>query len=553
MVKRKSFPDVDKVLSKIEHSRDAANRIVIPLEIIPPPRTDVAFPEEGNATDVRGFNFGPWYGEGIDEVVYLCQRQVERFLETHDGDRSIATVVGYCRSGLNAFFDYLVMLSRAYERSININDIDRSIIDGFIDFLDDGEAATSSQRKRYDSVKAVLLALGKRGVLSIQPSGDNATFPRNPYGNRSRSGKGERPLPLAQRKAFTAAIKTAVMPLFEEDAELTGELLAFALLVIALHTGRNTTPLLTLDTNCLRAHPKKGHRFLVLYKRRGHRTQKVPVRKPKTEEASPSVYPTVARLIERIIVLTAPLRAAARTHLSHRLWIYRSQSTNVGQVTALNSSSLASAAKKIVERYKLVDNDGRPMRINVSRLRKTFVNRINDILDGNIQGTAEAAGNTPRVTGTHYLRPSEDAARNWRFMGLALTSELLSATLGATEKTPAGRCTDNKRGQFAPKKEDAVCMNFLDCLRCRNYVVTADDLYRLFSFYFRLYAERRRMSIRKWEKSYRHIIRIIDRDVIAAGLQRKVFKRNEVDEARTRAEVDPHPFWKNTDIFGGEP
>jgi hypothetical protein len=96
-------------------------------------------------------------------------------------------------------------------------------------------------------------------------------------------------------------------------------------------------------------------------------------------------------------------------------------------------------------------------------------------------------------------------------------------------------------------------MNFLDCLRCRNYVVTADDLYRLFSFYFRLYAERRRMSIRKWEKSYRHIIRIIDRDVIAAGLQRKVFKRNEVDEARTRAEVDPHPFWKNTTIFGGEP
>jgi len=137
-------------------------------------------------------------------------------------------------------------------------------------------------------------------------------------------------------------------------------------------------------------------------------------------------------------------------------------------------------------------------------------------------------------------------------MGLALTSELLTATLGATEKTPAGRCTDNKNGQFAPKKEDAVCMNFLDCLRCRNYVVTADDLYRLFSFYFRLYAERNRIGKSKWEKNFRHIIRIIDRDVIEAGLRRKVFKKKEVDIAREHARVDPHPFWKNTSIFEDE-
>ena len=550
MVTRKSFPDVEKTLSSIEFARDAKKRTAIPLIAAPPAKTKIDFPEAGNATDVRGFDFGPYYGKGIDEIAYLCQRQVERFLETHDGDRSIATIVGYCRGGLNAFLDYLVLQSSAYRRHIRAADIDRALIDGFLAFLNDGEAAISSQKKRYNSVKAVLLALAKRGAFLLTASGDQATFPRNPFGRGSLAGKGERPLSLAERKAFTAAVKTAVMPLLQDGADLTGELLAFALLVVALHTGRNTTPLLTLTTDCLRAHPKKGHRFLVVYKRRGHRTAKVPVRKPNTMEAAPSVYPTVVRLIERVIELTAPFRSTARAHLSDRLWIYRSQTINAGQVTALNASSIAFAAKKLVLQYKLVDNDGAPLRINVSRLRKTFINRINDILDGDIKGTAEAAGNSPRVTGTHYLRPGTDAARNWRFMGLTLTTELLTATLGATEKTPAGRCTDSKHGQFAPKMDNAVCMNFLDCVRCRNYVVTADDLYRLFSFYFRIYAERSRMSIPKWNKSYRHIIRIIDRDVVAAGLERKVFKAKEIEEASQRARVDPHPFWKNTSIFG---
>ena len=38
------------------------------------------------------------------------------------------------------------------------------------------------------------------------------------------------------------AVKTAVQPLFTDDSEPSGPLLAYALLVVALHTGRNTTP-----------------------------------------------------------------------------------------------------------------------------------------------------------------------------------------------------------------------------------------------------------------------------------------------------------------------
>ena len=162
---------------------------------------------------------------------------------------------------------------------------------------------------------------------------------------------------------------------------------------------------------------------------------------------------------------------------------------------------------------------------------------------------ARAAGNTPQVLANHYLRPGENARTNWRFLGKMLVQELTTATLGATEKTPNGRCTDNRQGQYAPKRDGATCMNFLNCLRCRNYVVTGDDLYRLFSFYWRVYAERSRMEIRKWDKHYRHIIRLIDRDVIAAGIKRKVFRQAEVDVARERARTEPHPYWSTQGLL----
>ncbi len=80
-------------------------------------------------------------------------------------------------------------------------------------------------------------------------------------------------------------------------------------------------------------------------------------------------------------------------------------------------------------------------------------------------------------------------------------------------------------------------------------MVTGDDLYRLFSFFWRIFQERNRMDKRKWEKHYRHIARLIDRDVIEVGITKKKFRQTEVDAARERARTDPHPYWKTQGIF----
>jgi hypothetical protein len=551
MGKRKQFTKIDSTLTRIEHSRDTTGRVVM-LEVIPPANTEVVFPKPGIAWARERFDFGRWYGVGIDVITYVCQRQIERFLATHDGDRATATVCSYCENGLVYFLPYCALVAKAQGRPLELSDINRALIGGYLRHLASTTLAYNSQRCCYKNAKSVLVALGMRGVITIVKHGDDKTFPRNPYPNSNRRSKGEKPLTTAQRKAFAQAVKSAVMPLLHEVTEPTSELLGYALLIIALHTGRNTTPLLELTTDCLRPHPKENVKLLVLYKRRGSTAQRVPVRESKTIESMPTVWTGVVRLIERIKELTLHLREEVPQALKDRLWLYRSQkssrSTKEGQVIALANGTLFVAIEKLVTKYGLKDANGKPLRLNISVLRQTFANRMFELLDGDLVATASATGNSPAIAGQHYMKPGEHAERNWKFMGNAMQDELVRGNLGATEKTPAGRCSDSKGGQFAPKN-GATCMNFLDCLRCRNYVVTGDDLYRLFSFYWLVVRERNRVDKRKWQRGYAHIVPLIDRDVVQRGLELKVFRQRQVTEARERARTNPHPFWATPDAL----
>ena len=546
MGKRKVYVRTDLSVPQVEHSLDQQGRVVMLPEAIPPTRTLVAFGR--NTTNSRSFDFAPWYGSGIDPITYACQRQIERFLARQDTALEVGTVVSYCR-GLCNFLDYLVLRATALGRELTLTDIDRGLIDGYLGHLAGMGASTTSGKGYYNSTKPVLQTLGQRGLFALIDAGDAATFPRNPFPNSNRKVKGETPLSKAQRQAFAAAVKQAVMPIWRDDVPLTSELLAYALLIVALHTGRNTTPLLEMGRDCLRAHPKDNSTFLILWKRRGHNTSKVVLRGESTNErlleSTPTIKINVERLIRHVIARTEPLRAEATDDLQAHVWLHRSRGNNGrGQVTALSDSILQYGIQKLVTDYRLTDSDGQPLRINISRLRKTFANRIFELLDGDLATTAIALGNTPQVAGRNYLLPDQDAKRNWQFMGDVMVEELLTHTIGATYKTtPMGRCGDPVNGQYAPKREGAICINFLNCLRCRHYAVTGNDLHKLFSFYFRVFAERTRMDKRRWAREYAHIPRLIDDYIVAEGLRRGVFKLAAVEAERKRARIEPHPFW----------
>ncbi|MCS8129890.1 hypothetical protein N1E91_11775 [Pseudomonas aeruginosa] len=547
MGKRKVFAETDLSIPQVNHCRDASGNVDILPDHTHHMNTKVEFGR--NATPVRSFDFARWYGTGIDTITYACQIQIERFLAGQDAVVTIATVTAYCSNGLCSFLDYCMLQATALDRDLVLADVNRDLIDGFLSYLAWKGLNAGGQRSIYTHAKSVLVALGRRKLFPLVSFGDASTFPRNPFPNQNRKTKGETALSMRARKALTLALRQATKPIWDDNATVTGELLAYALLAIALHTGRNTTPLLEMDRNCLRPHPRENTAFLVLWKRRGYNTSKVALHAESTgkriQEFAPSVRANIERLIRRVMALTQPLDTEAPKDLKGRVWLYHSRAyKSFGQVTALSDRALSAATRNLVTNYGLTDDDGEPLRLNISRLRKTFANRIFDLTDGDLIATAAALGNTTQVADQNYLAPDENARRNWRFMGEVLVEELLSRTIGATYKgTPMGHCADPIHGQYAPKRDDATCMNFINCLRCKHYAVTAEDLYKVFSFYFRILAERSRIERRRWAREFAHIPRLIDHYIVAEGIRRGIFKTAVVEAARERARTTPHPFW----------
>ena len=547
MGKRKVFTKTDISVPQVEHSHDAAGNVLILPETIDSKNTTI---ELGiNSFSIRRFDFARWYGVGIDSITYACHRQIERFLAGQEGAVTVSTVASYCINGMRHFLDHCVMRAMAFARELTLADVNRDLIDSYLGHLASLGWVTITQKSVYVQTKPVLLALGRRGIIPLVTAGDSATFPRNPFPNSNKKSKGETPLSKHELQAFTVALRQEIKSIWTDDVHLSSRLLASVLLTVALYTGRNTTPLLEMGRDCLRPHPKDNIVFLVLWKRRGYNSNKVALRATSdTElllESTQSLKINVERLIRRVIALTEPLSTEAPNHFKERVWLFRPRKgSGAGQVKALSPMTLWAAINRLVEEQALTDSNGKPLRINVSRLRKTFANRIYELTGGDLVTTAAALGNTPKVTDQHYLAPSQDVRRNWQFMGEVLVQELLTKTIGATYRaTPVGRCADPFNGQYAPKRESETCMNFMNCLRCKHYAVTADDLYKLFSFYFRVLSERSRMDKRRWAREYGHIPRLIDHYIVAEGLRRGTFKAAAVEASREQARTRPHLFW----------
>lgn len=437
----------------------------------------------------------------------------------------------------------------ALSRELIPEDINRELIDDYLRYLSTLETQKNTQRSNYTKTKTVLQALGQRGIIHITHSGDTATFPRNPFPHSNRKCKSETALSQRERRAFIAALQHAIKPLWDEKPHITGKLLSYVFLVVALHTGRNLTPLLEMCRECLQPHPKENILYLSLQKRRGYNTSKIALRAmqkvDRPVEITATVKTNVADLIKRVIELTEPLVTIAPPEIKDRVWLYKIyHNKSQGVITSIKPSMLSAVTAMLVAEYGLTNAIGEPLSINVSRLRKTFGNRIFELTDGNLMITAAALGNSPQVTDKHYLAPGEFARRNWQFMGEMLVQELISKTIGSTYKdTPIGHCSDPISGQYAPKRNGEICMNFMNCLRCQHYAVTADDLYKIFSFYFRVLAERSRMNKNLWSKNYSKIPRLIDHYIVAEGIRRGIFKPTAVEEARKLARTSPHPFW----------
>lgn len=481
-----------------------------------------------NAQNTRSYDFSKNYGQGFDAITSAVQQTIEIMLSESVVEHS--TISSYCHHGFKYFAQYLAIYTKAMNRELVLSDIGLELIENYIQHLKTSYPNGASAKQFYSSTKSILVKMQGMGWL------ERFDFPRNPFPHSNRKMKGQTAFSKAERKRVAHALKVDVNNILERNEPLNSYELTIFLLAIALRSGMNTTPLLEMTTDSIQDHPlKENRKLLVLYKRRGNATHIQSLRHSTNVENVQTVLADVAVMVQHVIDMNQPLRAENGTDL---VFCYRAiGGFNYGEITTVNNTSLRDNIEKWVIEKGLKNDNGEPLQVNISRFRKTFENRIWELSGGDPFVTAALANHSVKVSQTHYLEAPKEAEKNFNYMGKVRTQELLSNVEVIENNTPVAKCSD------IPNRTDKngntiYCTDFLSCVRCRNMVVTKEDLYRLFSFYWLIVYEREQIGAKRWSKYFAHIIRIIDRDIAPK------FDADYVATIKAEAQAKPHPAWK---------
>lgn len=508
-----------------EPSADGVNPLIILL------------PE--NSSGSRTIDLTPWLNQGIDAWVQACAGQVQAFVQGKSA--AVSTVVSYWHNGVRHFFDHLVA-TRGPTAPVLLKPQD---IRRYLAWLSEQGWSFSSQKTVYNNTKSVLTAFVRRQVIPKQED----LFRANPFPGSNSQSKGQSPLSNTERQPLATALRDDLIAIHKGQFDGTdSHALVVYLLAIALRCGANPTPLLEAARDCLQDHPfMPTMKRLMMFKRRGNATKIVQLRYRKETDDSVSVAMDGVALIQKVLAYSEPLVATAKPEHRNRLWLYRVAKKNrqdSGRVTPMTSRTLEHGTTALIERHDLRGDDGKPLQLNLSRLRKTVEMRLFDLSGGDLIATAALTGHDPKVADTHYLACTQQMRENATFVGEVLPDLYRNGDMEGKvvpillDETPAGRCKDPFQGEKAPK-DGSPCDDFFACFACSSYAITGapDDLHRLFSFYFFLEREMHHAKTQDWRAEFRHTMMLIDR------FTADKFDAKAVTAARERARTAPIGFW----------
>lgn len=128
----------------------------------------VSFPE--NPTAVRSFDFTPYYDQGYDSIASVCEKTIRYLvaesIKTQQQSLAITTITNYCYVGLTYFFPFLTELKAVLERDMTLEDITPDIMVRYVHHLKGLDIKSTSQRIRYNAIKAVFTAAIAQGRLT---------------------------------------------------------------------------------------------------------------------------------------------------------------------------------------------------------------------------------------------------------------------------------------------------------------------------------------------------------------------------------------------------
>lgn len=311
------------------------------------------------------------------------------------------------------------------------------------------------------------------------------------------------------------------------------------LVLLALETGLEIECCKTLSVDCLR-NASGGTVEIAYLKRRARGAEH------KTIRVRDGGSTTPGGLIRRLIELTA---AARSHHLSDSLWVYYRWGALSAGIRQPRPTIDAWTA-----RHGVTDDEGRPLRLVLSSLRKTH--KALWYLKAEGRMTRFAVGHTVEVAARHYadipaLRPLHEAT-----VAAALEAALAEPRIIADCVPPGPEMADS--GADPPISPDAVsaqelwlasCQSFFaspfgeagapcptpfwGCLACSNAVITARKLPAILGFLAFVEDERGGLSAADWAAKFGEVHARITRQILPA------FSATVLDQARASLADQP--------------
>lgn len=488
----------------------------------------------------RVYSYQTQVGLGYDEILSLCVQSLRQLIKAKKPEP--LTIKSTIESGLKNWLLFCQEQASS-GKEITAVSIDKKFMEEFIGWLlmrvkpNGDKWSRNTARTTYSKMKVVLEDLSIRQL--IPPA--EKLFPVNPFPRATaiENRRGYiRPLSDGERETLIKVLAPEVAEIF--DGTHPGSFrvqLCLSVFAILLKAGVNPTPLLELPRDLSKGfmdHPRMNRKILVTTKRRASKDITTPLENTESRVVSLDTY----RICERFVEKTAHLVAKAGPGIAQRLWLME---TPEGEVRGISVEDLSQVSQAFTSRHNLRRDDGSPLKMTSQLFRNTKLNRIWRASKGDLLATAHSGGNTPAVA-ERYLAVTPDMLEEHRLAGEVLVETLLDAAAGGTPaKTPVAGCRDPYDGDLAPKNGKA-CVDFLSCFRCKSQVITGDDLYRLFSFYWAVLGERDRIGSKAWKKVFAWILRIIDRDIAPK------FDAEFVEREKERARQIPHPMWRVPEV-----
>jgi len=512
------------------------------------------------------FDFTPLRAGDKDDIAAHWRDAVWNLRHSRTG----TTLQSYRRLAA-AFFRFLAECEESGFAVTRLQDIDRHLVESYIGWMGQQTVnrgkhvghrwSIATQIAHYAALKAVLKNRRRWVPEAVNPL---LEFPRNPFPNSRRLITKRTPYSESESKRILAALNRDLRSIHEgKGRTLTSlQVLVVHLLALALATGRNQQALIELHRDCLSPHPIPGREFLTTEKRRGYSIHVSSFQNPEevshdaAAEPQPVTIPTsIGNHIRWLAEHTLPLVEAAKPEHQQRIFLrVQMQGDARTEVMPLTPNAVSMGLISFVARHSLLDDAGAALALNIARLRPTFGNAIYVRSGGDLRAVQKALNHRDiRTTGDHYLDIPPNGERNHALVvegmvGWAKKEVRGKVIIAADGRIPLANVKDLLSGGYNTgvarcrnpfREEDSVCSKFFTCFRCQNMVVFEDDLWRLFSFYYRLLDERVKVAPHHWLKTYGPIINRIDKDIAPQ------FPAHVVAAARERARHEPHPTWKS--------